>query len=284
MDSGCKDFEKSPLPTPHSPLKRLWLIGGTSESVELAGAIASLNLPCTVTVTTIAAEGLYPKSPLLRVRVGCLDANELAEFLQQEQIAAILDASHPYAVEISRMAIAAASHYQIPYLRFERLSVKRQTNSSHIIELDSFETLLKGDYLYQQRVLLTVGYKALPLFQNWHNRSTLFARILPSVTSLHTAIEAGFSSDRIIALRPPVSTELEKALWHHWDISLVVTKASGVAGGEEVKQKIAIELGISLIVIARPIVKYPQQTSDLLVALEFCQRYLVSGFISGECL
>ncbi len=260
--------------------KRLWLIGGTSESVELAsamatpaGAIANLSIPCTVTVTTPAAEALYAKTPNLQVRVGCLDSAQLDEFLQQQKIGAILDASHPYAVEISRMAITAANSRKIPYLRFERREVKERDNTSDVIYLDSFQSLLDGNYLHRQRVLLTVGYKALPLFRNWHNRAILFARILPSVESLEIAIASGFTSDRIIALRPPVTAELEKVLWGYWDISLVVTKASGVAGGEDVKRMVAAQLGITLVVINRPKVEYPQQTSDLAVALAFCRNY-----------
>lgn len=258
---------------------RLWLIGGTTESAELAKAIASLGLPCIVTVTTAAAEALYPKMPTIRVWVGRLDASQLKQFLQDQRIAAILDASHPYAVEISRMAIKAATDQQIPYLRFERLAVDMQADTSPAISLDSFETLLTGDYLYQQRVLLTVGYKALALFRSWQDRSTLFARILPAITSLEAAIAAGFTSDRIIALRPPVTAELEKALWRHWDISLVVTKASGVAGGEDIKRTVAAELGIPRVVIARPAVDYPQQTSDFSAALNFCWSHVASGSI-----
>jgi len=237
----------------------------------LASAIASLGLPCTVTVTTRAAEALYPQARKLRVLVGRLDGKQLQHFFQQQQIAAIVDASHPYAVEISQMAIRAATKQHIPYLRFERLGVKAQTDNSQVISLDSFDTLLEGNYLHQQRVLLTIGCKALPLFRSWQEQSTLFARVLPTVASLEAAIAAGFSSERIIAVRPPVPTKLEKALWRHWDISVVVTKASGVAGGEEVKRKVAAELGIPLIVIVRPVVEYPLQTSDLAEALVFCQ-------------
>lgn len=253
---------------------RLWLIGGTSESVALAGAIASVGLPCLVTVATEAAQSLYPRSPVLNVQVGRLNIEQLDHFLQQQQIAAILDASHPYAVEISQMATRVAAQRKIPYLRFERSVVDPQAHPSRIISLDSFETLVAGDYLLQQRVLLTVGYKALPLFQSWQDRSTLFARILPALTSLEAAIAAGFTSDRIIAIRPPVSAELEKSLWRHWGISLVVTKASGVAGGEEIKRTVAAELGIPLVVIDRPVVDYPQQTSDFSVALEFCRTHV----------
>lgn len=254
------------------------MIGGTSESVELANAIAKLRIPCTVTVTTVAAETLYPKTPNFRVRVGCLDTTEIEEFLRQEKIVAILDASHPYAVEISRIAIAAGNSREIPYLRFERRAVKGESGAE-VIYLDSFHSLVEGNYLNQQRVLLTVGYQALPLFQDWHDRAILFARILPSVKSLAGAIASGFTSDRIIALRPPVTAELEKALWRYWHISLVVTKASGVAGGEDVKRMVAAELGIPLVVINRPHLDYPQETGDLSVALEFCAIALMG---SGE--
>jgi len=252
--------------------KRLWLIGGTTESVTLARAIASLGLSCTVTVTTKDAKALYPRSRKLEVLVGRLDAQQLWQFFQRQQIVAIVDASHPYAVEISQIAMRAADEQQIPYLRFERLAAQGQADNSPVISLDSFDTLLTGNYLHQQRVLLTVGCKALPLFRSWQKQSTLFTRILPTSASLEIAIAAGFKSDRIIALRPPVPAILEKALWCHWNISLVVTKASGVAGGEEVKREVAAELGIPLVVITRPVLEYPQQTSDLAEALAFCRN------------
>lgn len=251
---------------------RLWLIGGTQESVQLAGVIAHANLPCTISVTTESARSLYPTAPALRVRVGRLTPAKLQEFLHEQQIVAVLDASHPYAVEISKSAIAAARERQIPYLRYERPTVDTQLWAASVIQLDSFDTLLTGNYLHSSRVLLTVGYKPLHLFQSWQDRSTLFARILPSAIALEAAFGAGFTQDRLICLRPPVWADLERALWQQWEISLVVTKASGTPGGEDVKRTVAAELGIPLVVITRPSVEYPQQTSDLLVALEFCRQ------------
>ena len=248
---------------------RIWLIGGTTESAQLAGKLAQSQIFCTVTVTTTGARSLYPLSPYLRVQVGQIDAARIDHFLQQEQIVAILDATHPYAVEISQMAIAAAAQHHLPYLRYERPELKNHPWEA-IACLESFEQLLAGDYLKGQRVLLTVGYKPLPLFGSWQEKTTLFARILPSLTSLETALAAGFTSDRIIAIRPPVPANIERELWRHWQISLVVTKASGAAGGEDIKRAVAAELGIPLIAIARPPVDYPQQTSDLSVAIAFC--------------
>jgi precorrin-6A/cobalt-precorrin-6A reductase len=252
--------------------KRLWLIGGTSESAEIALAIAAKSFPCVVTVATDSARSLYPHQSL-KIEVGQLNKLQMLDLCQREGIVAIIDASHPYAVEVSHNAIATATQQQIPYLRYERTQIK---SNDKIIELESFETLVNSDYLLGQRVLLTVGYKVLPLFAPWQNRAKLFARILPAVHSLEVALAAGFSSDRLVALRPPISPELELALWRHWQISLVVTKASGKAGGEEIKRSLAAQMNIPLIVIARPKALYPQQTSNISEVLAFCYQHLKS--------
>lgn len=246
---------------------RLWLIGGTQESVALAKSIAQAQLPCIISVTTESARSLYPAASTLSVYVGRLNPAQIHQFLQQQQIIAVLDASHPYAVEISQNAIAVTFEQKIPYLRYER-PMLQQENS-----LD-FETLLTGQKLQGQRVLLAIGYTHLHLFQAWHQRATLFARILPSAIALEAAFKAGFTPDKLICLRPPMSADLEKALWRQWQISLVVTKASGTAGGEDIKRSVAAELGIPLIAINRPTIKYPQQTSNLSIALEFCRHQL----------
>jgi precorrin-6A/cobalt-precorrin-6A reductase len=253
--------------------KCFWVIGGTSESVMLAQAIAAENVPCIVTVTTADAVKLYPVLPNLQIRVGQLKEFQIHEFIQQEKIIAIVDASHPYAIAISQTVIQIAQRLHLPYLRYERVALLPNKN---ITELENFETLLTGNYLTHQRVLLTIGYKVLPKFKVWQAQATLFARILPSVESLQVALESGFSSDRLIAIRPPMSIDLEKALWQQWNISLVVSKASGKAGGEEIKQKVSQLLGIPLMVIARPKVDYPQQTNNLNEVLRFCYQYYLN--------
>ncbi|MBC6419639.1 MAG: cobalt-precorrin-6A reductase [Prochloron sp. SP5CPC1] len=253
---------------------RIWLIGGTSESAVIARLLTDVGIPCIVTVTTNNAELLYPQT---RVLVGKMSGYIIPHFLHKMQIRAIVDATHPYAVAISQLAIAACAQHNIPYLRYERSAMVDLGVSpkAKVIELESFDTLLQGDYLHRKRVLLTIGVKTLPAFKPWQNRCTLFARVLPEVNSLQVAIEAGFTSDRLFALRPPISAAMEKALWEHWQISLVVTKANGSAGGEDVKRSVAEALGIPLIVIARPQVAYPRQTSDFAAVLRFCRQHIL---------
>jgi precorrin-6A/cobalt-precorrin-6A reductase len=262
--------------------RKIWLIGGTQESVSIAQEIATIKLPLVIAVTTEAARSLY--SPDCEVWIGRMDAAAMMSFCKREDIAVIVDASHPYAIEVSKNAIATATAIGISYLRYERPLVQSSVtteqlsirNPQSVIKLDSFYSLLAGNYLQGERVLLTIGCQTLPLFKSWHNRSILFARILPKLESVEVALGAGFTPERIIALRPPISAELEKALWRQWQISLVVTKASGKPGGEDIKRVVAQELGIKLIVISRPKIVYPQQTSCINEIVVFCREHYLN--------
>lgn len=255
---------------------KVWLIGGTTESVLIAQTFASTKVTCIVTVATPTAKTLYPCQ--CQVKVGRMDSPAMRQFCRQENIVALLDASHPYATEVSQNAIDTAIVCNIPYLRYERPLVQSLAGGegwfARTIELDDFNALFAGNYLRGKRVLLTVGCQTLHLFKSWQGDSTIFTRILPKPESLAMAIAAGFTTERVIAIRPPISKELERALWQQWQISLVVTKASGSAGGEDIKRDVAKELGIPLVVITRPQIIYPQQTDCVDEAIAFCRQYL----------
>ena len=251
----------------------IWLIGGTAESVEIARLFSAANLPCLISVTTAAATQMYAVIPHLKITIGQIKTTAILDFLLHHDIKVVIDASHPYAIAISQGAMAACQSIHIPYLRYERPPVEGLV--SQVIEVPNIDDLLTSNYLEGERVLLTIGYKSLHLFQNYHHRALLFARILPLASSVAMATQAGFRSDRLIAIRPPVSLALEKALWELWQISVVVTKASGKSGGEDVKRRAAEELGIPLVVISRPPLDYPQVTSNLEEVVKFACGYFL---------
>lgn len=251
-------------------MKHIWLIGGTQESSEIAQILQQNQIYTIITVTTASARSLYPQNPYLSIRVGKLTESALKSFCEQEKITAIIDASHPYAVVISQLAIAFATQYHLPYLSYHRPSLDSHPSE---ISVNSLESLLNTDHLRKKRVLLTLGYQSLPKFKSWQQRAILFARVLPSVHSIEVALASGFTPERLIAFRPPLTVDLERALWQHWHIETVVTKASGKAGGEGIKRQVAQALGVQLIVIERPKLIYPHQTSDLTDILPFCRQY-----------
>ncbi len=265
---------------------KVWLIGGTSESAEIASELLARDIPFVVTVTTDAARALYPSRA--QVQVGKLTSEAMAAFVRQQQIGCVLDASHPFASEVSRQAIALTVKRattpptlpkgSLPYLRYERPTVSAPAvdhlSDDLITVVPSLERLIASDMLCHQRVLFTLGYRYLSQFASLRQTSQLFARILPSEEAIAHTLSAGFTSQEIVALRPPVSVALEKALWEQWNISVVVAKASGSPGGEMVKRQVSALLGTHLVLIQRPPVSYPQQTSSMTAVINFCERAL----------
>ncbi len=248
----------------------LWLIGGTGESAALVSVLLQQGFTLTVTVTTPEAQCLYPANPNLTAIVTQFTLGQLREFLVTQGIRAIVDASHPFAQQITKTAVDVAQQLNLPYLRFERPSLALPENG---VEFADIESLLTSHCLHHKRVLLTIGAKWLPQFHLWHDHAMFFARILPRLESLKIAVTAGFSPDRIIALRPPVSAALEKALWQQWQIHVVVTKASGDRGGELMKQQVAQSTGVQFIRIARPGCPTEPATDSLETVITFCQKH-----------
>ncbi|MGI0481078.1 cobalt-precorrin-6A reductase [Geminocystis sp. CENA526] len=245
----------------------IWLIGGTSESVSIVQLLTQHHIDFIITVTTSSAVQLYRSNPECKIIVGKLSASEIASFIRQQDINLIIDSSHPFAVNISQTVINLSQELKIPYLRYERPNLNPSPSISYVSSLESLTT--ENSPLYGKRVLLTIGAKFLHLFSNYHHLATLYARILPYPESINLAYEANFQCDRIIALRPPITAELEKALWQMWNIDIVVTKAGGKAGGEDIKQQISQELNIPLIIIERPKLSYPLITDNVEKILEF---------------
>lgn len=240
----------------------IWLIGGTSESVFIATLMAQCQFNFVISVTTDHARNLYESIPSCNIVVGKLSGYEIVNFIQEHHITAIVDCSHPFATEISQSVITISQSLNLPYLRYERPEVVAQ--AKHLINnVPNLESLLLDNSpLHGKRVLLTIGAKYLPLFKDFQASASLYTRILPYPESLDLAYQGGFSCDRIIALRPPISKELEIALWKLWQIEIVVSKAGGKAGGEEIKCQVAQALNIPLIIINRPQIDYPLVTSN----------------------
>ncbi|MEO1133585.1 MAG: cobalt-precorrin-6A reductase [Cyanobacteria bacterium J06639_1] len=249
-------------------MQPIWIVGGTSEGVAIASLLSAEGLSWIATVTTSRATGRY-RELAGRVESIVLTQDTAIAWATDRHIAAIVDASHPFATQISRLATATARELFIPYLRYERPAISLRPET---ILLDTFGELLHPHYLENRRVLLTTGIKTLSLFRDWHERSHLFARILPTRSSREAAIAAGFPPDRLVEQQLPSTRQNELKLWRSLDIDTVVTKAAGKEGGLDIKQAVARELGVKSIAIARPAIDYPKQTSQFSEVLAFCQQ------------
>ncbi|MEN9203155.1 MAG: cobalt-precorrin-6A reductase [Thermostichus sp. DG_1_6_bins_120] len=244
------------------------VIGGTSESRQLAQVLSQQGIPWLATVTTAAARGLYQDLPG-QVIVTQFSPQSLEQFLRDQRIRVLVDASHPFAQQISQLAIRLTARLGIPYLRYERPHLPLQPE---VRVADDWPEVLSDAVLLGRRVLLMVGIKALPLFLPWQDRCHLWARVLPR--SVAQAVQLGIPCERVMGMRLPLSFEQELQLWQQLSIEVAISKDSGEAGGLGIKQEVAKTLGIPLWVIRRPPVDYPWCSEDVTQVVRECQRLL----------
>jgi precorrin-6A/cobalt-precorrin-6A reductase len=197
-----------------------------------------------------ARENLF--GPLLRdvhVEVRGFTEESMTTFLAQREADLVLDATHPFAVRITRLAHAVCLRLGVPYVRYERPDWEPPPGTRLVNSFAEAAELLP---LLGVRVLLTIGAKQLKYFAPLQGRLHLVARILPSVLSIQQARAAGFTPDRLLCLRPPFSREFNRAILREYRIAVLVTKASGREGGVEEKVLAAGDLGVEVIMIRRP--------------------------------
>ncbi|MCK9912186.1 precorrin-6A/cobalt-precorrin-6A reductase, partial [Microbacteriaceae bacterium K1510] len=111
------------------------IVAGTSDARELALRIKQAGYPLLTTVVTENAAKSMEEAGL-PVQTGRLTASDFAELVKNKNIQAIVDASHPYAEEASKNALAGAKEAEVPYFRFERESLQYQQHSTLITVAD----------------------------------------------------------------------------------------------------------------------------------------------------
>ncbi|MEJ2201599.1 MAG: precorrin-6A/cobalt-precorrin-6A reductase, partial [Desulfuromonadaceae bacterium] len=95
------------------------LLGGTSESAPLAEALLRAGYRVLLSTATDVPLTL-PEHPRLERRQGRLDGTALAALMADRAVRIVIDATHPYAVQVREQALEAAAALHLPCLRWER--------------------------------------------------------------------------------------------------------------------------------------------------------------------
>jgi precorrin-6A/cobalt-precorrin-6A reductase len=231
--------------------KRILLLSGTSEGPPLARALVAAGFEVRATVTRDEARANLFGAPADDIHVETRGFTEetLAAFLTQGAADVVLDATHPFAVRITRLTHAVCMRLGVPYIRYERPDWQPPPSTRLVGSFADAAKLLPS---LGRRVLLTIGAKQLKHFAGLHDQLYLIARILPSAISIQQAIAVGFTADRLLCLRPPFSRAFNRAILQEYRIDVLVTNASGREGGVEEKVLAAGDLGIAAVMIRRP--------------------------------
>lgn len=248
--------------TPPPPEGAAWFFTGTRDGNQLADACSRMGLQTVVSVASgYGATQARSHSPSSHVVAGRIGESARRKLLCDSKASAVIDASHPFATLISQQLIRICSDLGIPYLRFERPSPTGEPEARIVSDMQTaaIEALRLG-----KRIFLSTGVKDLSTFLSADpgQKAQWFARVTPSAESLKRALDSGIPASRLCAMQGPFSVEANTALWNEWKIDCVVTKESGETGGLPSKIAAARAIGIPILVVERPPVHYPAQTSD----------------------
>jgi precorrin-6A/cobalt-precorrin-6A reductase len=220
--------------------RRILILGGTWDARETAKL---LNAQGHDVITSLAGVTAAPLLPEGRIRSGGFGGQSgLEDFLREERITLVIDATHPFAVEISKNGVGAAKKCGIDFLRLERPGWKPQADDQWTPVKTIAEAVQQTPR--SARVFLTIGQKQIGGFLARADLGGLVRCIEPPDESLPPRWT-------LVLARPPFSVEGEISLMREHEIGILVSKNSG---GEQTAAKLAAarQLQIPVIMVERP--------------------------------
>ncbi|HUK67707.1 MAG TPA: cobalt-precorrin-6A reductase [Streptosporangiaceae bacterium] len=218
------------------------VLGGTAEARELASRLAIR--PGLRVISSLVGRIADLALPAGEVRIGGFSGVDgLADWLRAQHVAAVIDATHPFAQAISAHAALACARSQTPLLRLLRPpwtagpgddwhDVSSPQAAAHLLPSAG------------RRAFLTTGRQGLPVFAALDQMWFLIRCASPPAGPLPAA-------RHIILARGPYDADTERAIMtQHW-IDVLVTKNSGGALTSG-KLAAARQLGIPVVMIRRP--------------------------------
>ncbi|EGS36716.1 precorrin-6A reductase [Megasphaera sp. UPII 135-E] len=226
----------------------VWVVGGTTEGRKIACWLAEQHISVILTVATGYGAAVLPSLSYLTVVVGRLAVAEMDAFLAQYQPVLVIDATHPYAREVTINVQQACQRGGYDYIRV----VRPKSKSGDWLTVDSATEAVEVLSHTQGNIFLTTGSKDLEFFARLPDyKERIFLRILPSRLSLDKALTLGFPPSRIICMQGPFSQALNQLMFQECKAMYVVTKDSGITGGFPEKVRAAKEAGSLLMVLKR---------------------------------
>ena len=244
------------------------LLGGTSETAPLAEALARAGYRVLVSTAT-EVELFIGSHARIEHRRGRMDAEQMAGLVRERGIAAIVDATHPFALAVQATASRVAGELQIPYLRYARPGCVGEGDGARVAA--NHEEAARLACELGTPVLLTIGSRNVMTYALEARRSgvPLIARVLDHPDSHKACRVAGIAAESVLIGRGPFGVEENRRVIQKYRIGVLVTKDSGDAGGVPEKLEAARLEGCLAIVVGRPEVNGGfQHIPDLVQKLE----------------
>ena len=264
------------------------VFAGTTEGREAALMLARTGISVTAFTATDyghevldgAADGLQN----LTVESGRLSEEQIRELLLGEAPdTLVVDATHPYAAQVTANIRRACMDAQKSYIRIVRKSTfaGEPAGVTVLADAQAVTQWANREENIKKKILLTTGSKDLRIYTEIESyRDRVWPRILPDMDSLRIATELGYKKSNIICMQGPFSTEMNIAMIKSVGADVLVTKDTGATGGFDSKLEAALSSGIEAVVIGRPSDQEARQADSEGMSLEELQRHIDENFPS----
>jgi precorrin-6A/cobalt-precorrin-6A reductase len=246
-------------------MRRILILGGTTEARALAARLA--NRDDLVVTLSLAGRTAEPASqPVPVISGGFGGAKGLADYLIDQEVDLLVDATHPFAARMSENAAVAARRTGVPLLALRRPAWQREDGDRWIPVRDAGEAVAALGKT-PRRVFLTLGRQEIAPFET----ATQHFYLVRSVDPVEPPL--ALPNAHYLLSRGPFAEADERALLEEWRIDIVVSKNSG---GEATYGKIAAArvLGLDMIILERPALPAVAAAADVDQALALIHQTL----------
>ena len=236
--------------------ENVWILSGTSDGPIIADKLLTLNYVVFVSVISYKASLVYPKKKKLHIITGkILDEKEVRQFLEKHQIDLIIDATHPFAMQISANLAKGCKKLNKMLLRFERQT--KAKSSTHYRYIDDLKGIKISD-IKNKNLLLAIGARSLNEVAEYYMNFevNIFARILATQESIINGFSSCIKNSNIAILNPSKFGEnkLEYFLCENWNIDYILCRDSG-SYSQIIWEEISDRTNIKLFKLRRPLEK-----------------------------
>ncbi len=228
---------------------RILLFGGTSEGRILSEYLEDRGIDTLVSVATEYGEEFIKKGQHISVRTGRLGEKEMETLFPGFDL--IIDATHPYALEVSGNIRTAAGLTGSSYLRLIRSGTSAE-GSGYPFEAVFDSVREAAQYLKDKEggIFVSTGAKELEEYTVIPGyKERLVVRVLPVSASEEKCFCLGIK--HVIFSKGPFSLEENLKHFHGHDLTYLVTKDGGKMGGLKEKLDAAEKKGIKVVLVRR---------------------------------
>lgn len=232
-------------------MEKVIVFAGTTEGYELCRFLSEHQISVYACAATEYGGKALTETPYLHIHTGRLSREEMEAFFLKEEPNFVLDATHPYAAEVTDNIKSACEKTGFFYQRVLR---EQGRQAEKAVYVESTEAAAEFLNTTEGNVLLTTGSKELKKFLGVKDyKERLYARVLSLPSVMEECSAAGFEGKHLIGMQGPFSRELNEAMLRQFHCRYLVTKDSGKAGGFQEKIEAAFSCGAIPVIIGRPL-------------------------------